>query len=84
MHASKTDQAERLDTNQKSTLWETQRGTRKRGSHYGASSLEEGNFDRDIQARRRAMKATVRKRYAFSMMAQLWVEEITGVGSLLS
>ena len=84
VHASKTDQAERFDTKAKSTQRDTQRGTRK-GSrdddfwHDDAALLSEGNFERvSVQGRRRAMKAAVRRQYAFSTTAQLWVEEITG------
>lgn len=88
VHASKTDQAERLDADPRSTQRDTQRGTRRSSyddggdgfSHDGAA-LGEAYFDGNIQARRRAMKSAVRKQYAFSTAAHLWAEEITGAES---
>ena len=77
VQASKTDQSERLDT--------AQSGSKRYGgvdddASGGGDILEGGGIDSiPIQARRRAMKATVIDRYAFSTTAQLWAEEIAGV-----
>lgn len=83
VHASQADHAERLDTNPKGTQRDTERGPRRSdddgdggGFSHDIAGLGEGNFGRNVQARRRAMKAAVRKQYAFSTTAQLWVEEI--------
>jgi len=80
VRASKTDQSERLDA----------AAQRERKHHGGADEdasrghgITEGrSIDTDssttVQARRRAMKAAVRERYAFSTAAQLWAEELAG------
>lgn len=78
VYASKTDQAERLDSNPRITQWNAQSDhIGDDGSLYGAA-LGKGNLERSVQARRRAMKATVRNQYAFSTMAKLWAEEMAG------
>lgn len=61
VQASKTDQAERGD------------GDASRDD----KRFKGGNRYNGIQERRRAMKASVRQRYAISTMATLWAEEIT-------
>lgn len=91
VHASKTDQAERLDANPKSTRRDNRtRSATRRSSYDGGedgvrhdgAAPGEANFDEEsVQARRRAMKSAVRKRYAFSTTAQLWAGEITGAES---
>lgn len=43
----------------------------------GDGKFEGGGRHENFQARRRAMKAAVRNRYAVSTMATLWADEIT-------
>lgn len=70
VHASTSDQSER-DAEEDSPIYS--------GS---ADVSQDGRKVEGIQARRKAMKADVRKRYAFSTTATLWAEEVTrGLGT---
>lgn len=65
VHASTSDQSER-DAEEDAPIYS--------GS---ADVSQDGRKVEGIQARRKAMKADVRKRYAFSTTATLWAEEVT-------
>lgn len=74
VYASKSDESERLDA---------ARDDQRDGKYsvgYGAltddSGVQQGRLDGTVQARRRAMKATVRERYSYRMVAQLWAKEM--------
>lgn len=71
VHASTTDQRER--DAQRAAAFYVGDGDVARDSVY----YEGGDRHEGIQARRKAMKAAVRKRYAFSTTASLWAEKMT-------
>lgn len=71
VHASKTDQSERLDSPSATRSYAGDDTLR------GSEGFEGESLERGIQARRAAMKVTVREGYAFSTTAQLWAEEMT-------
>eukprot|EP00903_Cladosiphon_okamuranus_P006818 g6643.t4 len=70
VHASTTDRSER-NAQRDAAIYVGDGDVARDGVYFEGGDHHEG-----IQARRRAMKAAVRKRYAFSTMASLWAEEM--------
>lgn len=74
VHASKSDQSERLDATRDARM--DGNFSVDHGASTDDSGVQQGRLRETVQARRRAMKAAVRERYSYRMVAQMWAKEV--------